>query len=1381
MKKFISFIIIFLLFTIVEAKTLYSNVPDFSNDYIKRMSQSQRYFVTKNSKYGFTSKAVENSKFKTGGLLNESEFNIVGGSRSYLFNGLTFFTMTEGSGKVKTVDPTASGGISELSTSSGVSGVRVTNYIRSGVNVEGYGSRVSPWRVSEKYVVTFKYDDTKITVRPTSVTITRGGHVTVDVLPTTQYTYKPQTTCGVIENGKLRISGIVKDTVCEIEHTLRNYTVTIEAGKSKYGEEAVFDNSITGQGWTLTDSNKKATKKISYNDKISNLPTSSQVHLEGYTLSGWAEDNVAINTSTYKVTKDSVITAVQKQRTFEITYVPHRGTMSTTKKQVTYDEKYSVGGSLSTPTAPVGYTFAGWRLGSETGNPINDDTIVKTASDHELHAIWSANKHTLTANANGGTMSATSGWTLGSGNTTATKTVTYDSQYGTLPTPTWSEHTFEGWHLGSVSGDKITSTTIMKTDSNHTIVAKWYTNVPIPTATTYCTTPTYNGTKQIIVSAAPAGFTWSNHEQKDAGTHTVVAKIATGYTWGGTDFADKSILCNITPATPTISLSAKSATYTGSAISANTATVTLVNNETFNRTINYTYYSTTNCSGTALSGAPTNAGNYSVRASTTAFTNYNASSSSCVAHTINKAASTLSLNPTSGTLTYPTAATSTITTNSNGTLSCKSSNDNVAICSISGNILTITPKANPADNQTATLTISQAEVTNYLATSKTFTATVNRQTISAPTNHPSKTYNGSSQASGITCPTGSTAAGQTSGTNVGTYTHRCNAKSGYKFGSSDYCEVTWTIVQREVTVTAPTVKSGTLTYNGSNQTIAGSAGSCTAGGTMYYYTSNYTTTSAPAFSTSSGWSTTYPSTASGKNAGTYYMWYYCYVSDTTNNKAKSGSSINTALSITKAIGKAASSITCNSLTYTGSSQTLATGSGCSSLSNNTRTNAGSQTVTCNGDANHNDSTKSCSIAASKTATTGSCKSGLVFNGNDQVLASGATNASYTNNSKKDAGTYTVTVTADSNYAFSDGNTSKTLSCSISAQTLGTPSVTITKTGAVTWGTVSNASSYQVSLDGGGWAPAKIGEITISTSVGTHTAAVRAVGEGNYATGSSGSDSAIISNKVVVSYKKEEQTCSGSYSFGSSYPPAYISGSSASCTSSNISCNASNVGKEKVTCSNYTWTQTIQTCSSSKSGATIGCSSSCPSGYPSVEAHCTKVYTKKVYNCSCPANCTGTACTCSWSLSSSTGNLGSCTTVSGTCSVLNRHGTKTECPYEWTSSSYKYCYKTTYSYVNGTPNVFSSSCSVQSKPNCTAANVGSSYITGCQVDQWKEVRTPCNGSYSLGATSTSTVGSCSNNTFTCDSSTVGSTYRKCTANYGCGSGKTEISGKCINRT
>ena len=86
MKKFISFIIIFLLFTIVEAKTLYSNVPDFSNDYINRMPQTQRYFVTKNSKYGFTSKAVENSKFKTGGLLNESEFNIVGGSRSYLFN-----------------------------------------------------------------------------------------------------------------------------------------------------------------------------------------------------------------------------------------------------------------------------------------------------------------------------------------------------------------------------------------------------------------------------------------------------------------------------------------------------------------------------------------------------------------------------------------------------------------------------------------------------------------------------------------------------------------------------------------------------------------------------------------------------------------------------------------------------------------------------------------------------------------------------------------------------------------------------------------------------------------------------------------------------------------------------------------------------------------------------------------------------------------------------------------------------------------------------------------------------------------------------------------------------------------------------------------------
>lgn len=100
--------------------------------------------------------------------------------------------------------------------------------------------------------------------------------------------------------------------------------------------------------------------------------------------------------------------------------------------------------------------------------------------------------------------------------------------------------------------------------------------------------------------------------------------------------------------------------------------------------------------------------------------------------------------------------------------------------------------------------------------------------------------------------------------------------------------VTVKVNARTVTITAPKFNSNTLTYTGSGQTIL-NAGSCTTGGVMYYYKS--TSSTKPSFSISN-WTTTAPTQET--NAGTYYVWYYCYVSDTTNN---TGSGINTVTAV----------------------------------------------------------------------------------------------------------------------------------------------------------------------------------------------------------------------------------------------------------------------------------------------------------------------------------------------------------------------------------------------------------------------------------------------------------------------------------------------------
>ena len=74
----------------------------------------------------------------------------------------------------------------------------------------------------------------------------------------------------------------------------------------------------------------------------------------------------------------------------------------------------------------------------------------RTVSTHGNKSAWSnrllvSQKFTVTLDANGGTIPTTSGWTNGSGNSTATKTIRYGNQYENLPTPTQNDCYFSGW------------------------------------------------------------------------------------------------------------------------------------------------------------------------------------------------------------------------------------------------------------------------------------------------------------------------------------------------------------------------------------------------------------------------------------------------------------------------------------------------------------------------------------------------------------------------------------------------------------------------------------------------------------------------------------------------------------------------------------------------------------------------------------------------------------------------------------------------------------------------------------------------------------------------------------------------------------------------
>ena len=114
----------------------------------------------------------------------------------------------------------------------------------------------------------------------------------------------------------------------------------------------------------------------------------------------------------------------------------------------------------------TGYTFNGWR---RSGKNTDLKGVVKSSdigvdSDGEnitLTAQWTANTYTVTFNANGGSVSP------------ASKSVTYNSTYGTLPTPTRTGYRFNGWYTAASGGSQVTDDTKVSITAEQTLYAHW--------------------------------------------------------------------------------------------------------------------------------------------------------------------------------------------------------------------------------------------------------------------------------------------------------------------------------------------------------------------------------------------------------------------------------------------------------------------------------------------------------------------------------------------------------------------------------------------------------------------------------------------------------------------------------------------------------------------------------------------------------------------------------------------------------------------------------------------------------------------------------------------------------------------------------------------
>ena len=142
-------------------------------------------------------------------------------------------------------------------------------------------------------------------------------------------------------------------------------------------------------------------------------------------------------------------------------FVPEKGGLYTTSSQ-----KYGTTYSLPSNPSRSGYTFDGWYTQAKGGTQVTSSTSVPNGK-FCVYAHWTKNTPTTMTvyfNANGGSVSISS------------KTVTYGSAYGTLPVPTRSGYTFDGWYTSSTGGTRIYETTTVTQSSSHTLYAHWTEN-----------------------------------------------------------------------------------------------------------------------------------------------------------------------------------------------------------------------------------------------------------------------------------------------------------------------------------------------------------------------------------------------------------------------------------------------------------------------------------------------------------------------------------------------------------------------------------------------------------------------------------------------------------------------------------------------------------------------------------------------------------------------------------------------------------------------------------------------------------------------------------------------------------------------------------------
>jgi uncharacterized repeat protein (TIGR02543 family) len=202
----------------------------------------------------------------------------------------------------------------------------------------------------------------------------------------------------------------------------------------------------------------KKTTTVKVGASYGTLPTAERT---GYSFDGWFTEKTGgvqiKGDTTVTITEGETLYAHWTAKKYTILFNGNGGTASTASISVAFDETY---GTLSTAIR-TGYDFVGWFTEKNGGSQIKSNTKVTVTREQTLYAHWTAKSYTVSFDGNGGTPS------------TVSTNVTYDKEYGTVPTATRTGYDFTGWFTAKTGGTEIKSDTKVTITAGQTLYAHW--------------------------------------------------------------------------------------------------------------------------------------------------------------------------------------------------------------------------------------------------------------------------------------------------------------------------------------------------------------------------------------------------------------------------------------------------------------------------------------------------------------------------------------------------------------------------------------------------------------------------------------------------------------------------------------------------------------------------------------------------------------------------------------------------------------------------------------------------------------------------------------------------------------------------------------------